>query len=626
MSGGLFSVGGSALGAAYMALQTTSHNIANVNTPGYSRQTVIQRAASSQFSGAGSIGRGVEVATVQRAYSDIMSAQADQATSVAAQFRSEASLMSRLESLFGDTESNINGTVDGFFGALTTLAGNSGSSTARSAVLSRADLMATEFNRVGQGLTDLANRASDELTASVTSVNQYTYQLAKLNDQIVLATGRGQPPNDLLDQRDQLVRQLSQEMRVTTNVQPDGSLSVFAGNGQPLVVAGVANKMLPMRDAQDPSRLGIAITAYGETTPIGQELIAGGKIAGILGFANDKLNPAANELGKVALSIASQLNERHAMGVTPSGQAGQPMFTTPPLLASNASTNTGNAVFAATVEDTAAFVASDYQVDFDGSNYTVTRLTDKTVNPAGGMPQSVDGLTFSIASGSMAAGDVVTLKPFTAAANDIRVNLSSPDKLALGLPIQAKGAAGNSGIATVASLSVASADPNSTASVTIRFTGPGTFDVTGAGTGNPVGVSFSADSISYNGWTLKLNGTPRAGDEFTVAASAAQPNDNRNALALSDLTTTRFSGGRSPTKALSEIVGRVGTEAAAAQGSATAFGRVATSVEAEEQSLEGVNLDEEAARLVQQQQAYQAAAKIIQTAQSIFEEILSIGR
>jgi flagellar hook-associated protein 1 FlgK len=168
-----------------------------------------------------------------------------------------------------------------------------------------------------------------------------------------------------------------------------------------------------------------------------------------------------------------------------------------------------------------------------------------------------------------------------------------------------------------------------TQSVTITFTGPGTFDVSGAGTGNPVGLSYTPGAtISYNGWSITLTGTPAAGDSFTIGPNAAGVGDNRNALALARLQTTNLLEGATTSfqGAYAQLVSGVGNETRTLQVTSDAQAKLLADTKAAREAVSGVNLDEEAANLLRYQQAYQASAKVLSIAATLFDAILNIGR
>jgi flagellar hook-associated protein 1 FlgK len=359
--------------------------------------------------------------------------------------------------------------------------------------------------------------------------------------------------------------------------------------------------------------------------------LAGGEIGGLLAFRAGTLDAAHNALGRIALGLGEAFNDQHRLGQDLQGALGQAFFAlgTPQVLPSSA--NTGGATVGATIASYANLTTSDYRVRFDGANYLVTRLADGNVQTFGALPQTVDGVTIAVA-GAPAAGDTFLVQPTRTGARDLAVLLTDTNRIAAAAPIRTSSAIANAGGATISAGSVNAPpppDPNLAQTVTLTFTGPGTFDVAGAGTGNPAGVAYTPGApVTYNGWTVSIDGTPRAGDVFTVAANAGGTGDNRNALALAGVqTATVLAGGAATVQgAYAQLVSEVGNKAREVQVTGDAQAKLLEQTLAERESVSGVNLDEEAANLLRYQQAYQAAAKVIAISGTLFDAILEIAR
>ncbi|RYY98042.1 MAG: flagellar hook-associated protein FlgK, partial [Comamonadaceae bacterium] len=345
-------------------------------------------------------------------------------------------------------------------------------------------------------------------------------------------------------------------------------------------------------------------------------------------FAASTSTDARNGLGRMALAITNEVNAQHRLGIDLNGAAGGDFFK--PIALPDAvadSGNAGNAVLGVAVSDSTALVASAYRIEIgSGGALEVTRLSDqKRTSFAGPLPIQIDGLRIAASSGSAATGDSYVLQPYADAAGAMAMALSSPREVAAANPVQARVGAGNVGSLAVAGLSVKSATANLGAPVTLTFTSSGTFDVSGTGTGNPTGQSFApGQTIAFNGWNVTLNGTPKAGDTLTIEpASAAYSSLNAgNAGALLALRDKPVFDGAAMTDGYAGLMAQVGVRAQSAQYAAQVSTSIATTSETERTGVAGVNLDEEAAKLLQYQQSYQAAAKMIQLSQNLFDSVL----
>jgi flagellar hook-associated protein 1 FlgK len=434
-----------------------------------------------------------------------------------------------------------------------------------------------------------------------------------------------------MDQRDHLVELLNKDVRATVVRQDDGAYNVFIGNGQPLVAGILAFELRTMRDPLDPTRMTLAYPVPGGQVQVPEGAITGGRLGGLLAFRTETLDPAQNELGRVAVTLADTFNAQHVLGQDLNGQPGGAFFSVGAPRVSPSTLNTGNAVIGATVDSATigALTASDYRLDYDGANYTLTRLSDNTQQVYAALPQTVDGFTISLAAGAAAAGDKFLIRPTVNGGSTLNVAITDPTKVAAAAPIRTARAGANTGTGTISAGTVNTLDPNLQQPVTITFTSPTTFDVTGTGTGNPTGVAYTAgQNISFNGWTLQISGAPAAGDTFSVGPNGGGAGDNRNALALVALQTRKIldGGTASYQSAYSSLVGDIGTKTHQFEVTSAAQATILEQAKTARESFSGVNLDEEAANLMRFQQAYQASGKMLQIASTLFDSILQLGK
>ena len=638
---GLLSIGKSAMFANYAALQTVGNNIANANTPGYSRQQIQLADAPAQFTGSGFFGKGVTVATVRRAYDQLLTTQATSAGSTAAGDSARLDKLTQLENVFPIGTSGIGYAAGDLLNAFVDVSSNPTDASARQVALGKAQELASRFRDAGEQLSGLQTAVTQDVKASVGAINALARQVATLNQQIGALKGSGQPPNHLLDERDQLISDISKHINVTTLASDDGSLGVFIGGGRNLVLGGVANTLKAVPDSFDPAKVQIALSEGTTDRLIPADALSGGSIAGLLKFQNDDLTHATRLLGQMATAITGAVNRQQSLGLDlgqPAGR-GAPIFSVGNARVLGASGNAGTAQFGVSVSNAAQVQASDYELAFDGSNYSLTRqpggqaVTGSPFTPAlmaAGV--SVDGLTLQLSAGTAQAGDRFLMQPAALAAQSMQLVLTDPRGLAAASPFTAGTGANNLGTASVASvLAVSSAAaPSLTADITFTSnTGDynwslndGTTVTTGSGTwaaGTP---------IALGGFELRLDGVPKSGDTAKVASTRSPAGNNGNALEFVKLGDSALVGntatqaGLNITDAYASALASIGVRV---QGGKTAAGIstvLAGDAETARSNKAGVNLDEEAARLIQFQQSYQAAAKILQVAQAIFDTLL----
>lgn len=635
MGSNIFSASLSGMNAAQIGLATTEHNIANANTPGFNRQVVEQSARPGQQTGGGFVGQGVDVVGVKRIYDQFISTQVMQEQTQATYLTTYHTSLTQIDNMLADPLAGASPAMQQFFDAMNAVANSPESVPARQTLLSSAQFAANRFQAIDQRLTDIANGLNGQITNTVNTVNSYAQQIAALNGNIKRATanaGTGQLPNDLLDQRDQLITLLNKEIKATAQQQPDGTVSVFIGNGQALVVDETPFTLRAVQSSSDPSKLDVAYQYQGNVVALPQNSLQGGNLGAFLAFRDQSLEPARNALGRVALGLASRMNQQNQMGVDLNGALGGALFTAATPRIDQGANNTGTAVVSASIADVAALTTSDYQFRFDGTNYSTLRLSDNAVTNlgAGPGPFTVDGFTVNVTAGAQ-AGDSFLIRPTANGARDIAVAISDPAKIAAAAPIRGNATLTNVGTGTISAGTVNAPlplDPNLQATVTITFDSPTTFTVTGAVPAVVGSVAYTAGAdISYNGWTVQISGAPAVGDTFTVERNTNATGDNRNALLLAALQNQNIlaNGTASFQGAYGQLVSQVGAKTNELSVTSTAQTNMLNETIKQQQSISGVNLDEEAANLLRYQRAYEAAAKAMQIANTMFDTLLSLG-
>ena len=653
MSGNLFLTGLSGLNVARGALLNTAHNTANVYTPGYSRQVAQISTSTPNATGAGFFGTGAVVTTVTRSYDRYLTAQLAAADSSAAALSTYASQINRIDSLLADRTSGLQPLLQGFFDSVQGVANMPADPAARQQLISSAQALANKFRSTDQYLTDMNASVNDQITASAGQINTYATQIANLNQQIsqLSAMAGGQPPNDLLDQRDQLVSELSKIVDVKVLETDGGKYNVFIGNGQSLVLGDRAAEVAAVTSAADPTRKSIAITGpAGNQVEVADSVFTGGSLGGLMAFRAETLTPTQNAIGRLAMALGDTFNAQHKLGVDLQGLLGQDFFSVAQPGVFTNTHNAGDLKLGASITDTGSLTTSDYKVqvkDVAGTpTYVVTRMSDnQVVANSTGFPIDFDGVRLDSAGGTAAAGDSFLVQPTRTGARDVDVLVRDPAKVAAASPVVTGSAAGNMGTGSISSATIGAgygATPLA-ANVTLAYdaaTGTlsgfpagsavtvtaadGTVNTYAAGT--PVPYSAGA-AISFDGISVTLKGAPAQGDTFSISKNTAGVSDGSNALLLGALQRQTTIGGGTSTfnGAYAQLVSEVGNRAMEVQVASKTQDSLATQIRASQQSISGVNQDEETGNLLMFQQMYQANAKVIQTAQAMFDAILGIG-
>lgn len=657
----IYGISVSALNTAQMGLATTEHNIANANTAGYTRQVVGQTARPAQNSGAGYIGQGSDVGTITRVYDEFLSAQVVQEQVKSAQLNTYYTKIQQINNMLADPNAGMSPALQDFFGAVSSVSSAPDSIPARQTLLSTAQTLTARFQSMNQRLVDINDSVNGQIAASVTTINSYAIQIATLNQNVVMATAQanGKPPNDLLDQRDQLVAQLNQEVKTNVVKQQDGSLNIFVGNGQSLVVGAHAYSLLAVNTLNDPSKLEVAYgSAGGETVRMQQSGIQGGNLGGILNFRSQSLDGAQNSLGLVAMGLAGTFNQQHKLGQDLNGVLGGNFFVQPVPVVNKNLNNIGTAVPTVSVSDYSKLTGSDYALSYDGASYTLTRLLDNTTTNFAASPQTVDGLTITVpVAPAPSAGDSFMIRPTMNGALNIAVAITDTAKIAAAAPIRAASGSVVGGVLIdnntgTGEISAGVVDATYTAATAALLPVALTYDsatntlsgfpaalpvtVTNNGVATP-GSPFAAGApvtytdgatISFGGISFTLTGAPDNNDIFTIERNTNATSDNRNALLLGVLQTktTMLGGTASYQGVYGQLVSQVGNKTRELQVTSTAQDTMLQQTIQAQQSVSGVNLDEEAANLLRYQRAYQAAGKAMQIASTLFDTLLSLGR
>ena len=539
----------SGLSAAQAALNTASNNIASYNVAGYTRQTTVLTSSNSTLTGSGYVGNGVTVTGVQREYDAFITNQLRAAQNQNSGLTTRYEQMSKIDDVLSDTTNSLSSSLQSFFSSMQTLVSNASDPSSRQALLGKADGLVNQFKVADQYLRDQDKQVNLSIATSVDQINNYSKQIANLNQQIskLTAVGAGSSPNDLLDQRDQLVSELNKVVGVEVSTQ-DGSYNVSMANGITLVQGKEARQLAAVPSSADPARTTLAyVDKIAGNVEIPEKQVTTGSLGGLLSFRTQDLDQARNTLGQLALSFADSFNQQHVKGFDADGDAGEKFFNIGGPSSTSNSKNSGDATLTAAVTNSSAVQATDYKVAFDGTQWNVTRLSNNTTIPvtpdATDGTLNFDGLKVSINNGSAGAkkDDSFTIRPVSNAIVNMSVAVTDESKIAMA------GAAGN-------------------------------------------GAS-----------------------------------DNRNGQDLLKLQSAKVVGGNKTfNDSYATLVSDVGNKTSTLKTSSATQTNVVTQLSNQQQSISGVNLDEEYGNLQRFQQYYLANAQVLKTASSLFDALLAI--
>ena len=603
-------------------LQTIWHNIAKGNTVGYSRQTATLQQVPGQQLGNGYFGKGVEISAVERSYDAFLTRQANSTQTVASADAVHLQKMQQVESLFPLGEGSLGTMLNQTLNAWADVQESPADSTARGVVISSADALAARIRETFTRLEEIGTTARLQASEVVKDINSMAKQVADLNEKIARVQNSAAVPNDLLDQRDKLLADLGKKIQITTIGAEDGSTSVFVAGSQPLVLGNKAASLSAERAPLDgDNRQVISFVQGGVKHEIPGEFLGGGELKGLQDFINKDLSMTQASLGRMALTLATEVNMQHHSGLDINGAPGGDFFSLPTMRVIAESGYAG-AIPTLTLDDATQLAPTDYEVTFDasGANATIRRISDGS-SFSGAVPMSFDGLTLS---GGGDPNSRFLLRPSSDYGRSMQVQLSSPSDLAVASSVSLVPGAGNGDDVTVET-AVQIAFPADPLPIGISFDGAGQISVGGA----PFQPFTPGQPIEAGGYRITLRGTPAATDTFSLEAPApgATRFSGGNAQAMLALRDKMvFDGSTSLSDGYVPVFSNVASKVSEVKFSAQFSATQAAAAETQRANQAGVNLDEEAAKLIQYQQAYQASAKYMGTVQSLFDTLMSAFR
>jgi flagellar hook-associated protein 1 len=631
--GDMLSTGVSGLLAFQTALDTISNNISNVNTPGYSEESANLVTNTASPTPDGWVGNGVSVSSVTREYSNFLDAQTQSATSSYNQFNTLSGLADSINNMLGDSSTGLSATLQSFSQAIQSMANAPSQSATRQGVITQAQALISQFQGYQSTFSQLGGQVNSQLQSEASTITSLGQSIAGLNQQIMAAQSNGtsQPPNQLLDERNNLIDQLSQDVGVSTVTQSDGSISVFIGSGQTLVLGSNAATLTATPDQYNSGQMDLALQTSSGSTDITNAL-TGGTIGGLLQFRDQMLIPGENSLGQAAVALTTLVNNQNEAGLDQNGNIGTALLSVggPQVLPSN--NNTGTATVTAAVSSLSGLTTSNYYLQYAGGSWSLTdtasgAATALTATTAAGVTTLTGGpgITLTV-TGTANAGDRFLVEPTSQAVAGLSLLTTDPTRIAAAGPLVSSAAAGNTGSASISAATVPNTAAWTRGNYTISFSSPTAYTVTNAsGATVTAGVYTSGTPITFNGIDVTLVGTPATGDSFAIDDNANGVGDNTNALAMAGILTQNVLAGGSTSLSgvVNAYVGAVGDQTSQAQNGTTAQQTVMTNAQNAQSSVSGVNLDQEAANLVQYQQAYQAAAQVIQASDTLFNSLIT---
>ncbi len=618
----LFSISTSALQAFQTAISVTSNNIANANTPGYAEESVDLAAGVPQADGSNTVGSGVVVQGVERSFSQLAENQLNASQSSLSQLNSLQTYTNQIDNIIGTTAGGIGTALGNYYNAWSTLASDPTSTPSRQALLDQAQSLAQSIQTTAGQLQSLNSQINAGITADVAQINSDAQSIATLNQQIEIgsAQGNGTAPNTLLDQRDSLIASLSQLVGVTTTTEPSGAVNVFIGGGQPLVLQGGVTQLTTVPNQFNASQLEVSTATNGNNAI--SNSITSGDLGGLLAARTQAVDPTLNQLGQLAAGLATSANSQQTSGLDANGNLGTALFSVAGPVATASSNNSDATSATVSLTDVGALTSDNYVLSYTNGAYSLTNASTGaavafTGNGTAANPIAAGGVSI-VLSGTPASGDEFLIQPTADAAASFSVALSDPSQLAAAGALQTSAGVDNTGSGTIGAATVVTpTDANLLATVNIEFTSPTTYTIDGTSHGYTAGAP-----IDYNGWQVAISGTPAAGDEFTVQAGSSGNNTNALALAAQQSQGVLSGGTTSIEGAANALITSVGSQAQQVDTAQTAQTAVNSQAQQTVQSISGVNLDDEAANLLQWQQAYQASAQAFAIGNTTFTTLL----
>ena len=624
----------SGLLAFQRALDVTSNNVSNSSSTGYSVENINLAEAAGTGTASGYVGNGVDVQSVTRSYDETLAAQVRSSNANYQSFNTLSTNAATIDNMLSASSTGLTTSLQSFVNAMQSLSTAPTSTAQRQVLISQGQALVTQLQSYQTQLDTQSTNLEQQIGSTVTQINSLANNIASLNSQIAAAgTSSSGQPLQLEDQRDSLVDQLSQYVSLNAVTESNGQMDVYIGSGQALVTGASAQQLTAIANPNDASEYDIGLSAGSGGTPsdITSE-ISGGTLGGLLSTRSQVIDPTENALGQIAVGIATVMNQQQASGMDLTGAQGQPMFAVGGVMVGPSINNTGTGTVTATRTNLGSLTTDDYKLTYAGASWSLEDTTTGQPVTMTGTGTAADpfvaaGMSF-VVSGAPAAGDDYEIRPTAGAVDGMSVLTTSPSQIAAASLGSASATSTNTGSGTITTPTVTDPTNWTSDNFTLSFTSASQYQVTDTTTGAAVssGTYTAGSPITFNGEQVTISGTPSAGDSFTIGtATAADIGDNTNVLAMANAmgSNTLDGGTTSLNGAANNLVSAVGVLTQQAQANASAQQSVNQTATDARNNLSGVNLDEEAAKMLQYQQAYQACAQMIQASSTIFNSLIS---
>ena len=428
----IYDVGSSALTSMQRAIATTGHNIANVNTEGYSRQEVVLGTRSPEKVGQVEIGTGVEVSNIRRAHDSFLMRDVQTRSGSNGYFQLYAKTAQNVDSLLADPSTGIAPAMNKFFAAMEAVAANPSSSPERQVLLSEAEMLTQRFNYVDTRLSEFAAELNTRMANMTDDINALASDIAQLNASIVSLNSARGVPNDLLDQRDQAITDLSKLIGVQTAKQDDGAINVSIGKGQRLVIGNSAEQLRMVLPAagDGPSRLFLSVPSGAESEVTSK--LTGGELGGVLDAGAKLINKARREVGLLALGMTETFNRQHSQGSDLNGDQGEAFFQNLEAAVTGSRDNSGLVAVTANITQEQNLSGDGYSIRYEEAGIRLTNLSSgETRLVDAGVLELQPGFNINVPEqADGVVGDIFFVEPTLGAASSMSLALTDPSKIA----------------------------------------------------------------------------------------------------------------------------------------------------------------------------------------------------
>lgn len=665
MSSDLLSIGASGVLAQQKLLWTTGNNITNVNTQGYTRQSTVLYTNTT--------GLGVGMSNTSRVLDLYAQREVWKDTSTNAYYQQTYQQMYQTDQYLSSSTYSVNTAMSDFFSALDTANGSANSTSGRESLMSHVSALTDRFTTLSTQLSSQSKTINASIDTGVKEINNLLTGIDTLNQQVIKSDSSDSTTLNLIDQRDDLIRQLAEKMDIRTVPQANGSTLVNLVSGESLVLSSGAASLSVVSGNPDIQNTQLQLQIGTSKASIGTDV--GGDLGGYFA-ARDALGPVQRELGQLSVALADGMNTQNRLGMTLNNQVGGDIFTLPSSdgLANANNTGTGSISVSFMAGEGSNVTPNDFEVRFTSATafnvYMLDEngkasLVDNGSTPPSQFQMSDYGIQLDF-GGAPASGDKFVLQPTKNAASELKVSITDTDDFALAAPVVGKASSNNYGSAAISLSGVYNTGTGSlinssslsvSAPQLVKIDSSGNYEVYDgnspanligvapaatkgqdlmANLQNPLGGPLVYSSVTTTpGYDFDISGSVTSGDQFTISFNTNGFTDNHNGLALANLDTQDLvrkgsslstDNKQSFSQAYSSMVSSLGSTVSSLKSKSEAADAKLTQSTDAFTSVSGVSMDEEASNLIRFQQSYAASAQVITTAKEVFDTLLSAAR